>query len=174
MQPPPKALVPILFAVLVLATVAAFASAQRLKSEPLVLDKVRLGVSGKGATFTPNGDCRNDMTRIRFRLTRSDRVTIRITRPDGTPVRTLVKNRELRSYRFFRFWWDGLDNRGRSAATGPYKVMVTLIRQGRELELGGRLRLHRGNYRPTPNCDKPRRVPPRRSEADRARDEARQ
>ena len=69
MQPAPKILVPLLFALIAAATVVAFVVSQDLKSQPLILDKVKLGVGSRGAVFTPNGDCRRDKTRIRFRRT---------------------------------------------------------------------------------------------------------
>lgn len=65
----------IVFALLVLATLAAFAYAQRVKRDPLVLDRVSFvgAPHVKGTTrvhsFTPNDDCRHDLMRIRFRVT---------------------------------------------------------------------------------------------------------
>ncbi len=174
MQRPPKALVPILFAVLVVATAGAFAKSQHLKTQPLVLDKVKLGIGAKRGVFTPNGDCRRDMTRVLFRLTRPDRATVEVIRPDGRLIRTLVEDRQLRAYRFFRFWWDGLNDAGEPAETGPYNVRVRLAEQDRELVIGGRLRLHAGTYRPLPNCRKERREPPRRSDRATTEDRARQ
>ena len=156
MRSAPRALVPVLFAVLVIATTAAFAHTQRLKTKPLILDNVKVG-----GIFTPNGDCNEDKIRIRYRLTERDTVTMVIARPDDGPVvRTLVERRDLRAYRHFEFWWDGRDDQGRPAASGPYKVRVTLHERDRELEIGGRLRLHRGSYDPGPGCEKRRvRVP---------------
>lgn len=155
----PKTLVPILFGILVLATMAAFVHSQRLKTQPLILDKVRLGIGMRGAVFTPNGDCKQDTIASRFRLTRRDVITVSIVTPDGEHVRTLHKDRPLRAYKFFKFWWDGLDDDGQVVATGPYKVRVQLTEHDRDLLLGGRLRVHRSAYRPGPHCKKPRRYP---------------
>src|SRR5262245_58358801 len=119
--------VPVVFALLVLATVAAFAWSQRLKRDPLVIDHVTFravntngmphagsGKEGEGGTsvgpgsqgggkaskkrrgepvraFTPNGDCRNDRMRIRFRVTRSDRAIVQIVKPGGRLVITLAR-----------------------------------------------------------------------------------
>lgn len=165
MRSAPRALVPILFAVLVAATTLAFAESQRLKTKPLILDSVKAG-----GAFSPNGDCQDDKIRIRFRLTERDTVTIRIARPEGgEEVRRLIDRRDLRAYRFFEFWWDGRDDAGRPAASGPYKVRVTLHERDRELEIGGRLRLHRKPYDPGPGCEKERvRIP----EGDYGRDES--
>ena len=57
----------LVFALLVLATVAAFAWAQRLKRDPLVLDRVTFGTP-HSRSFTPNGDCVFDVERIRLRV----------------------------------------------------------------------------------------------------------
>lgn len=157
---------PALFAVLVIATAGAFAQSQSLKTEPLILDKVRLGIGASGGAFTPNGDCRDDVVASRFRLTRPDVITVSIVRPDGSHVRTLHENRPLRAYKYFRFWWDGLDDDGDVVETGPYGVRVQLARHDRDLTLGGRLRVHRSAYRPGPDCDKPRLYPRRAADAE--------
>lgn len=161
MRSPPKFLLPVLFAALVIATGAAFAYSQSLKTEPLLLDKVRLGIGVRGGAFTPNGDCHGDTIASRFRLTRRDVITVSIVRPDGQHVRTLHEGRPLRAYKFFKFWWDGLDDAGDVVETGPYLVRVRLAEHDRDLQLGGRLRVHRSRYEPGPNCDKPRRYPRR-------------
>lgn len=150
---------PVLFAVLVLATAGAFAQSQRLKTQPLILDKVRIGLGVKGAAFTPNGDCHGDTIASRFRLTKRDVITVSIVDAQDRTVRTLHQDRPLRAYKFFRFWWDGLGDDGKVVSTGPYRVRVQLAEHGRDLILGGRLRVHRSTYAPGPNCDKPRRYP---------------
>lgn len=149
-----------LFALLVLATGVGLAETQRLKTEPAILDRVRVG-----GAFTPNGDCQRDKSRISFRLTRGDTVTVSVGRPRGDEtVRTLADSRELRSYKQFSFWWDGLNDAGEPAETGPYRARVELAEQDKVLEIGRRIRLHRGKYDPSPRCDKQRRIPPRRTE----------
>ena len=160
-RPPAKLLVPVLFAVLTLLTAVAFAQSQRLKTQPLLLDKVRLGLGIEGTAFTPNGDCHGDTIASRFRLTRPDVITVSIVRPDGSHVRTLHEDRPLRAYKFFKFWWDGLDDEGNVAGAGQYKIRVQLAQHDRDLLLGGVLRLQRSKYQPGPHCDKPRRYPGR-------------
>jgi len=60
-----RVLAPAIFALLVVATVAAFAAAQRLKREPLILDKVTFNPLVNGQTvITPNGDGQTDLARI--------------------------------------------------------------------------------------------------------------
>lgn len=159
---------PILFGVLVLATAGAFAQSQRLKTQPLILDKVRLGLGMRGAVVTPNGDCHGDTIASRFRLTRRDVITVSIVRPDGEHVRTLHESRPLRAYKFFRFWWDGLDDDGKVAYTGPYKVRVQLAEHDRDLVLGGLLRVQRSTYAPGPHCKKTRRYPRKREASEAA------
>jgi hypothetical protein len=128
---------------LAVATVGAFAYAQRLKREPLILDKVTFGTKKTRGAFTPNGDCVNDHGRVRFRITRSDRADVEITDPDGRLVRTLAADRFLKRYRFFVFHWDGLTDEGTLAEPGRYKLRLALLEQDRELTPGGSLRLHR-------------------------------
>ena len=72
----------VVFALLVLATLAAFAWSQRVKRDPLVLDRVTFGTPVSRA-LTPNRDCRFDRERIRFRVTRSDHAVVQIVKPGG-------------------------------------------------------------------------------------------
>jgi hypothetical protein len=158
----PAALV---FALLVLATVAAFAWAQRAKRDPLVLDRVTFA----GApvlhprhpvhSFTPNRDCRYDRVRIRFRVTQSDDATVQVVKPGGAIVLTLARERFLKRYHFFTFYWDGRRRGGGVSAPGRYKLRVKLLGQERTLVPPGTIRLHRakqqagacGSARATPS-----------------------
>jgi hypothetical protein len=142
----------VVFALLVLATIAAFGVAQRLKRDPLVLDHVTFGVP-QSRGFTPNGDCRFDSIRIRFRVTRSDRANVQIVKPGGKLVVTLARNTHLKRYRFFTFYWDGRQRDPGIAAPGRYKLRVKLLGQDRTLVPGGVMRLHRSPRRPPPGCD---------------------
>ena len=151
----PAALV---FALLVLATVAAFGWAQRLKRDPLVLDKVTL----VGApvlhpkhpvpSFTPNGDCRYDLARIKFRVTQSDHATVQVLKPGGRVVVTLARDRFLKRYHYFSFYWDGRQRGGAIAPAGRYKLRVKLLGQERNLVPPGTIHLHRGPQRPGQVC----------------------
>src|SRR6476646_2786310 len=94
----------VVFALLVLATVAAFAWSQRQKREPLVLDKVTIGVK-RSPGFTPNGDCRFDAIRIRFRTTISDDGTVQIVKPGGRTVFTMARDEFLKRYTFHVYHW---------------------------------------------------------------------
>jgi hypothetical protein len=151
----PAALV---FALLVLATVAAFGWAQRLKRDPLVLDKVTfvatpvLRPKHPVHSFTPNGDCRYDQMRIRFRVTQSDHATVQVVKPGGRVVVTLARNRFLKRYHFFTFHWDGRQRGGGIAPAGRYKLRVKLLGQERNLVPPGTLPLHRAPHQQPAAC----------------------
>jgi hypothetical protein len=132
----------LVFALVVLATVGAFAWAQRLKRDPLVLDRVTVGTP-KSPGFTPNGDCRFDRERIRFRVTRSDDATVQVVKPGGRVVITLARDEFLKRYHFFTYYWDGRQRGGGIARPGRYKLRVKLLGQERTLVAPGAIRLHR-------------------------------
>jgi len=145
----------LVFALLVLATVAAFAYALHVKRDPLVLDRVtflavpnpnppKQGKPRKPVrSFTPNDDCRFDRVRIRFRTTRSDDGTVQIVRPGGRVVYTLARDEFLKRYRFHTYFWDGRQRGGGTARPGRYKLRVKLLGQDRTLVAPGAIRLHR-------------------------------
>jgi hypothetical protein len=130
------------FALLVLATIAAFAWSQRLKRDPLVLDRVTFGTQAS-RSFTPNGDCRFDRIRIRFRVTRSDQGDVQVVKPGGKLIVTLARDVYLKRYRFFTFYWDGRTRNDGTAPPGRYKLRVKLLGQERTLVPGGVMKLHR-------------------------------
>jgi hypothetical protein len=144
------------FALLVLATVAAFAYAQRLKRDPLVLDRVSFVAAPrhKGAVvkhaFTPNGDCRRDLLRIRFRTTISDRGTVQVIKPGGRVVITLARDEFLKRYTFHTYYWDGRRRGGGTAPRGRYKLRVKL--GDRVLVTPGVIRLHRSSGHAKSKC----------------------
>jgi hypothetical protein len=143
----------LVFALLVLATVAAFAYSQRLKRDPLVLDRVTLvsplHPAPPGAepptrrAFTPNGDCRYDLERIRFRVTQSDDATVQVVKPGGKLVITLARDRYLKRYHFYTYYWGGLTRNDGIAPPGRDKLRGNLLGQDRVLVPPGAIRLHR-------------------------------
>lgn len=159
----PAALV---FALLVLATVAAFGWAQRLKRDPLVLDRVSFVAAPvihpehRVHSFTPNGDCRYDEVRIRFRVTQSDDATVQVVKPGGRVVITLARDRILERYHFFTFYWDGRRRGGGVAPPGRYKLRVKLHDQDRVLVPPGVIRLHRASQSRGSLCRPPREATP--------------
>jgi hypothetical protein len=148
----------LVFALLVLATVAAFGWAQRLKRDPLVLDKVTfvgapvLHPQHPVPSFTPNGDCHYDRARIRFRVTQSDHATVQVVKPGGRVVATLARGRFLKRYHFFTFYWDGRRRGGGVAPAGRYKLRVKLLDQERTLVPPGTIHLHRAPQRSGQVC----------------------
>ena len=142
----------VVFALLVLATVAAFAYAQRVKRDPLVLDRVSftgfpvLNPDDPVRNFTPNGDCRFDEIKIRFRVTQSNVGTVQVVKPGGRVVITLARDRFLKRYTFFNFYWDGRRRGGGTAPPGRYKLRVKLGSE-RTLVAPGSIRLHRAPKR---------------------------
>lgn len=145
----------LVFALLVLGTLAAFAWSQRLKRDPLVLDRAtfvavpRLHPKASPVhAFTPNGDCRYDRMRIRFRTTQSDRGTVQVIKPGGKLVVTLARDEFLKRYKFHTYYWGGGMRRDGSgppalALPGRYKLRVKLLSQDRVLVPPGSMKLHR-------------------------------
>jgi hypothetical protein len=145
----------VVFALLVVATVAAFAWSQRLKRDPLVLDRVTFGTA-VSRSFTPNGDCRFDRIRIRFRVTKSDQADVQIVKPGGKLIVTLARDTYLKRYSFHTFYWDGRMRNDGIAPPGRYKLRVKLLGQDRTLVPGGVMRLHRSPSERTKSCAKGR------------------
>jgi hypothetical protein len=149
----------VVFALLVLATLAAFAWSQRLKRDPLVLDKVTfVGApilnpkAPRVHAFTPNGDCRFDHIRIRFRVTRSDDATVQVVKPGGRLIVTLARDEFVKRYSYSTFYWDGRSRRTGTAPPGRYKLRVKLLDQDRTLVPPGTMRLHRAASKPIGEC----------------------
>ena len=134
---------------MVLVMLGAFAYAQERKGEPLILDRVVFGYPNRTqrSAFTPNGDGCVDQGRVIFRITRSDRGDVEIVSPEGLLVRTLDAGRELPSYTFFEFFWDGRGDYGQIVPEGRYKLRVRLYEQDRSLIPGGGLVLHEARRR---------------------------
>lgn len=164
-RPKAEAWAGLVFALLVLATLAAFAWSQRVKRDPLVLDRVTLvsprhparpGVrSPVRRAFTPNRDCRFDLERIRFRVTQSDHATVQVVKPGGKLVITLARDRYLKRYHFFTFYWDGRTRNDGAAKPGRYKLRVKLLGQRRVLVPPGTIRLHAAKRNPLAGCQAP-------------------
>lgn len=154
-------LAPLTVGLLLLATVAAFVYSQRLKREPLVIDRVEyraVGVNEGGSmptVFTPNGDCRRDRMTINFRTTKSDTADVEIIGRGGNPIRTLARDRFFKRYREHTLVWDGRKDNGRIPRTGKFKVRVTMHDNDRVLYLPGRIRLHNHEPRQTSACPEP-------------------
>lgn len=149
----------LVFALLVLATLAAFAWSQRVKRDPLVLDRTSfvavpiLHPKHPVHGFTPNGDCRYDRMRIRFRTTQSDHGTVQVVKPGGKLIVTLDRDIFLKRYHFHTYYWDGRDREGGIAPAGRYKLRVKLLGKDRVLVPPGTVKLHHAKRNPVQGCD---------------------
>lgn len=149
----------LVFALLVLATLAAFAWAQRAKRDPLVIDRVHyVAVPRPNPTappvhsFAPTNACRFSRMRIRFRTTVSDDATVQIVKPGGRVVVTLARDEFLKRYHFHTFYWDGRQRGGGTARVGRYKLRVKLLGEGRTLVPPGVIKIHRGAHLKPSEC----------------------
>jgi hypothetical protein len=129
----------VVFALLVLATVAAFAYAQRVKRDPLVLDRVEIGPK-KSNAFTPKAKCERQI-KLKFRTTTSNQGTVEIIRPGGELVTKLARHVFLKRYTLHTFHWDGANEDGVIQPPGRYKLRVILEDEGRSLTAPGTIRL---------------------------------
>lgn len=123
----------IVFALLVLATLAAFVVGQRLKSSPPLV--VRPWVD---RVFSPAAaEPAKRRAKISFWIVRDDRVTVSIVNDQGRIVRTVVDGVELPRRVRRTWWWDGRTDEGAVVPDGAYRVRVALLRQGRTIDLPG-------------------------------------
>ncbi|HEY2479181.1 MAG TPA: hypothetical protein VGI17_10680 [Solirubrobacterales bacterium] len=131
----------VVFALLVVATAAAFAYAQRLKRDPLLVDRVGIG-NKKSNAFAPGTKCHSHI-RLKFRTTTSNEGTVEIIRPGGELVRTLARHTFLKRYTYHVFHWDGKNEAGVVQPVGRYRMRVLLEDEDRSLTLPGTIRLHK-------------------------------
>jgi hypothetical protein len=128
----------IVFALLVVATLAAFAYAQRVKRDPLLIDRVGIGHK-KSNAFTP--PC--ERIKLKFRTTTSNDATVEVIRPGGEIVARLARETFLKRYSFHTFYWDGKNEDGVLQPPGRYKLRVILEDEGRSLTAPGTIRLQK-------------------------------
>lgn len=102
--------------------------------------------------FTPNGDCRFDRIRIRFRMTQSDRANVQVVKPGGKLILTLARDAYLKRYTFHTYYWAGRMRDDGIAPPGRYKLRVKMLGEERTLVPGGVMRLHRAPRGPTGEC----------------------
>jgi hypothetical protein len=130
----------IVFALLVVATVAAFAYAQRVKRDPLLVDRVGIG-GKKSNSFMPEGPCDQRRIKLKFRTTTSNDATVEVIRPGGEVVAELARGTFLKRYTYHTFFWDGTNESGVVQPPGRYKLRVILEDEGRSLTAPGTIRL---------------------------------
>lgn len=131
----------VVFALLVVATLVAFAYAQRVKRDPQVIDKFKIAGEHTNA-FTPAGPCHRRV-RLKFRTTTSNDATVEIIKPGGMVVRTLAEGTFLKRYSYHTYHWDGKDDAGVIQPVGRYRLRVILEDEGRALTLPGTIRLYK-------------------------------
>ena len=139
----------VVFALLVVATVAAFAYAQRVKRDPLLVDRVAIGKEKSNAFMPP---C--ERIRLRFRTTTSNKGTVEVIRPGGEIVTKLARHTFLKRYRFHTFFWDGTNEDGVVQPPGRYKLRVILDGEGRTLTAPGTIRLRKAPAGTVSRCFK--------------------
>lgn len=131
----------VVFALLVVATAAAFAYAQRVKRDPLLVDRVEIGPK-KSNAFAPGSKCESHI-KLKFRTTTSNEGTVEIIRPGGELVRTLAKHEFLKRYSYHVFHWNGKNEAGVLQPVGRYRMRVLLEDEDRTLTLPGTIRLEK-------------------------------
>jgi hypothetical protein len=115
------------FALLVVATVAAFFVTTRLKRSTPVVNSVTFA-----RYLSPNGDGRRDYVDLAFRTRRPDEVTVSIVDKDGNDAVTLLSDVQL-ARGYHRVRWNGRLSNGAVAPDGEYRLRVGLRRQARTL-----------------------------------------
>lgn len=124
---PPARLAAVAFSVLLAATVGAFLVANRLKSQPPVIEVIK-----RDTFFSPNGDGRRDKDTIVYTVDFDGTASVDVIDADGVPVRRITNNERLRADRRGRVTWDGRDDDGRVAPDGEYRLRF-ILEKGRSL-----------------------------------------
>jgi hypothetical protein len=124
------------FALLVVATVAAFFVTQKLKHEPSVVQQFH-----ELPSFSPTG-VGHTVERVSFKIKRADEVTVTIANSGGDDVRTLYGPRQLPAYHPLKLQWDGRTSSGRLAPDGRYHVLIRLRNQNRTVQVPRSFRLN--------------------------------
>ena len=114
------------FVILVLSTFAAFFVAQRLKSEPPVINVPQIT-----RYFSPNGDGKKDVSDIAFVIKVADEATVDVVNLDGDRVRRLIDSVPMQPNKWRRTSWDGKDDDGNVVPDGQYRLRVALRDEGR-------------------------------------------
>jgi hypothetical protein len=128
----------VVFALLVVATAAAFAYAQHVKRDPLLVDRVGIGGKKSNAFMPPCG-----RVKLKFRTTTSNDGTVEVIRPGGEIVAVLARHTFLKRYSYHTFFWDGKNEEGVVQPPGRYKLRVILEDEGRSLTAPGTIRLEK-------------------------------
>jgi FlgD Ig-like domain len=134
-----RPLVRAVFALLVVATIAAFFVTQQLKSE----DALVLRFAAQPKQFSPNGDGKRDRTRVGFDLSRPATVSFYVMDREGEEIRRLADDLALEGDAKHRFGWDGRDDEGVAVPDGLYRMRVVQRSEGRVIDSSKRIRVDR-------------------------------
>jgi hypothetical protein len=115
-----RPLVRLVFALLAVATIAAFFVTQQLKSGPALV----LRFAAKPAYISPNGDDARDSSEVGFDLSEPASVTFSIVDTEGNEVRRMIDGERKAGDAKHRFRWSGRDDDGRLVPDGSYRMRV--------------------------------------------------
>ena len=125
---------PLLLALLLALTVAAFGATRVLRSQDDIVNTVKL----------TDSIARGEPAQISFRLTDPEpRADVLIVDSDGSQVRALALGRPLEAGAH-AFRWDGSSDEGEAVAAGSYRLRVILTEQGRDIEPPGAIEVRTG------------------------------
>lgn len=116
------------FALLVIATFAAFFVTQRLKHSPTLVQ----AATAVPYIYPAKG---HRKALISFKIKRADRVTVTVVGPDGDDVDTLASDLPMAAYQQRSFRWRGILASGRPAPLGLYTIRIRLRDAGRSVLL---------------------------------------
>ena len=115
------------FALLAVATAAAFFVTQQLKGQsPLVHQ-----FAARPAVFSPNGDGVRDRSIVGFDLSETAEVSLSIVDADGNEVRRLFSDQRVGGDRRRRLVWDGRDDARQRVPDGLYRLRLVRPAEGR-------------------------------------------
>jgi hypothetical protein len=139
------------FALLVLACLAAFLITQRLKHTPTAIHEYKLATA-----FSPYPGTSSPLEAVSFKLANAEDVTVTIIDSAGNTVATLVKDYPAPRYKTFSLRWNGRrgaahryghqltasgrsilvpETEGKLAPPGEYRVEVDLRHRGQQVLL---------------------------------------
>jgi hypothetical protein len=124
----------IVFAGLIIATLAAFFISQHLKvTTPFIAGLPHPNPASIDPARGP-ANCRSTTVSF-FLLHHVDDVDVYVVNQSGTTVRSLVRGLFMRKKETRSFTWNGRDSSGRPVAPGSYFFRVFLIHQERTIEI---------------------------------------
>jgi hypothetical protein len=129
-----RLLVPLLFGILVVATLAGFLIVERERKHPTILEHVHVTPEFEPGAASASG--LPSRARVNFLITHSEpRASIVVVDRNDQLVRTLVSETSLPDDSYHHYSWDGSSASGEVAPPGLYRVRVVLGALGRDLPL---------------------------------------